>query len=122
MLIDKLLLEHVGLPHVLVLAVHLVNFFGWMSQGGHSEQLFFCTFLPEHSFILKSWGWVGVGGGPCDYCVSPSPKNWVFGFFRLGLNLGLRIWGLLGQGIGDWGLGLGLDNSIMDNFNEGFLY
>ena len=26
-LIDKLLLEHVGLPHVLVLAVHLVNFF-----------------------------------------------------------------------------------------------
>ena len=37
--IDKLLLKHVGLPHVLVLAVHLVNFFGWMSQGGHSEQL-----------------------------------------------------------------------------------
>ena len=25
---DKLLLEHVGLPYVLVLAVHLVNFFG----------------------------------------------------------------------------------------------
>ena len=38
-LIDKLLLEHVGLPHVLDLAVHLVNFFGWMSQGGHSEPL-----------------------------------------------------------------------------------
>ena len=37
-LIDKLLLE-VGLPHVLDLAVHLVNFFGWMSQGGHSEPL-----------------------------------------------------------------------------------
>ena len=34
-LIDKLLLEHVGLPHVLVLAVHMVNFIGWMSQGGH---------------------------------------------------------------------------------------
>jgi len=33
------LLEHVGLPHVLDLAVHLVNFFGWMSQGGHSEPL-----------------------------------------------------------------------------------
>ena len=38
-LIGKLLLKHVGLPHVLDLAVHLVNFFGWMSQGGHSEPL-----------------------------------------------------------------------------------
>ena len=42
----------------------------------------------------------------CDYCVSPSPNNWIFGFFRLGLNLGVRIWGLLGQGIGDLDLGL----------------
>ena len=32
-LIDKLLLEHVGLPHILDLTVHLVNFFGWMRQG-----------------------------------------------------------------------------------------
>ena len=32
----------------------------------------------------------------------PSPKNWVFGFFRLGLDLGP-------VGTGDWGLGLGLD-------------
>ena len=57
--------------------------------------------------MLKSWGWVGGGGGgPCDYCVSPSPKNGVFGFFRLGLNLGVRIWGLLGQRIGDFDLGL----------------
>ena len=38
-LIDKLLLEHVGLPYVLDLAVHLVNFFGWVSQGDYSEQL-----------------------------------------------------------------------------------
>ena len=38
-MIDKLLLEHVGLAHVLDLAVHLVNFFCWMSQGGHSEPL-----------------------------------------------------------------------------------
>ena len=51
--------------------------------------------------MLKSCG----GGGPCDYCVSPSPKNWVFGFFRLGLTL-VRIWGLLGQGIGDLDSGL----------------
>ena len=34
---DKLLLEHVGLPHVLDLA--LVNCFGWMSQGGLSDTL-----------------------------------------------------------------------------------
>ena len=36
---DKLLLECVGLPPVLDLAVHLVNFFGWMSQGGHSKPI-----------------------------------------------------------------------------------
>ena len=32
-------LEHVELPHVLDLAVHLVIFFGWFSQGDHSEPL-----------------------------------------------------------------------------------
>ena len=37
-LINNLLLDHGGLPHVLDLAVHLDNFF-WMSQGGHSETL-----------------------------------------------------------------------------------
>ena len=39
MLVDNLLLDHVGLPHVLDLAVHLVNFFGWIGQGDHSETL-----------------------------------------------------------------------------------
>ena len=34
-----LLLEHVGLPNVLALAVHQVNFFGWMYQGDHSWYL-----------------------------------------------------------------------------------
>ena len=37
--IDKLLLEHVGLPHVLVLTVHLVNLLGWMGKGDHSMYL-----------------------------------------------------------------------------------
>ena len=46
-------------------------------------------------------------GGPCDYCVSPSPKNWVFGFVRLGLDQGQDLGPV---GTGDWGLGLGLDN------------
>ena len=44
---------------------------------------------------------------PFDYCVSPSPKNWVFGFFRLGLYLalGVRTCDLLGRDrglIGTW--------------------
>ena len=54
-LIDKLLLDHVGLPYVLDLTVHLVNFIGGMSQGGHSELLLLLAlFLPEHSFMVKS--------------------------------------------------------------------
>ena len=43
-----------------------------------------------------------MGGGPCDYCVSPSSKNWVFGLFRLSLNEGQN----LGHGIWDLDLGL----------------
>ena len=54
-----LLLEHVGLPLVLDLAVHLVNFFGWMSQGGHSEQfLFFALFYQSTPSYLKVRGGV----------------------------------------------------------------
>ena len=93
-LIDKILLEYVGLPHVLVLAVHLVNFFSWVSQGSHSEQLlFFALFYQaEQSFMLKSYGVecavghvvmcsrpCGGVGGPCDFSVSPSPFGLDFG-------------------------------------------
>ena len=35
----NLLLEHVGLPHVLVLTVHLVNHLGWMGKGDNSTYL-----------------------------------------------------------------------------------
>ena len=84
-MIDKLLLRHVGLPHVLVLAVHLVNFFSWVSQGGHSEQLlFFVLFYQSTPSCLKVRGWGGVGGGPCDYCVSPSPFDLDFGTLDFG--------------------------------------
>ena len=97
---DKLLLKHVGLPHILVVAVHLVHFFGWMSQGGHSEQvLFFALFYQSTPSYLKVVGW---GGGPCDYCVSPSPKNWVFGFFRLGLTLESGFGACWDRGLGTW--------------------
>ena len=53
--------------------------------------------------MLKSYGWWGgVVGGPCDYCVSPSPKNWVFGFIRLGLTLGSGFGACWGRGLGTW--------------------
>ena len=51
--------------------------------------------------MLKSWGWGGVGG-PCDYCVSSSPKNWVLGIFSLGQDFWVRTWGLLGRGTQTW--------------------
>ena len=71
-MIDKLILEHVRLPNVLDLAVHLVNFFGWMSQGGHSEPLLLLAlFYQSTPSCLKVRGGWGGGGGPCDYCVSP---------------------------------------------------
>ena len=80
-MIDKLLLEHVGLPHVLVLAVHLVNFFSWVSQGGHSEQLlFFALFYQSTPSCLKVIGGWG-GDGPCDFSVSPRSKSFFFSFF-----------------------------------------
>ena len=57
-LIDKLLLELVGLPNVLDLAVHLVIFFGWMSQRGHSEPLLqLALFYQSTPSCLKVIGW-----------------------------------------------------------------
>ena len=117
-MIDKLLLEHVGLPHVLVLAVHLVNFFSWVSQGGHSEQLlFFALFYQSTPSCLKvmggvvGWGGVGWwGGGPCDFSVSPWSKSFFFSFFG-----GLLF--DLGQGLG-LGLGPGLDNKGNNNLSS----
>ena len=73
-----------------------------MSQGGHSEQLlFFALFYQSTPSCLKVVGG-GGGGGPCDYCVSPSPKNWVFGFFRLGLTLGSGFGACWDRGLGTW--------------------
>ena len=45
--------------------------------------------------MLKSSWWGGVGGGPQDYCVSPSP---LLGLFRLELG-----WTGLGLGLGGLG-------------------
>ena len=38
-MIDNLLLELVVLPNVPALALHQVNYFGWMDQGDHSWYL-----------------------------------------------------------------------------------
>ena len=37
-----------------------------------------------------------------DFSVSPSPKNWVLGIFRLGQDFWVRTWGLLGRGTWTW--------------------
>ena len=88
-LIDILLLEHVGLPHVLDLAVHLVNFFGWMSQGGHSEPLLLLTlFYQSTPSCLKVMGGVVVVVVAHKILVS-APVPWIGDL-----------------GLGDWGLGL----------------
>ena len=50
--------------------------------------------------MVKSCGW--VVGGPCDYCVSPNPKYWVFGFFRPSQDFEVSTWDLLGWGMGTW--------------------
>ena len=64
-LIDKLLLEHLGLPQVLELAIHLVNFFGWMSEGGNSETvLLLALFYQSTPSWIKVRGWWWVGGWP----------------------------------------------------------
>ena len=48
----------VGLPHVLDLTVHLVNFFGQMSQGGHAEPLLLLTLFYQSTLsCLKVRGW-----------------------------------------------------------------
>ena len=52
-----------------------------------------------------------MAGGPCDYCVSPSPSPniWVLGIFRLGQTLGS---GLGECWDGELRLGLGLDKNL----------
>ena len=100
MLIDNLLLDHVGLPNVLDLAVHLVNLFGWMSQGDHSETLLLLTlFYQSTPSCLKVMGWWGgVGGGPWDFSVCQSPFGLDFGTLDFGTSdSGLTILGYNGS-------------------------
>ena len=84
-LINKLLLEHVGLPYVLDLTVHLVNFFGWVSQGDHSEPLLLLAlFYQSTPSCLKVRG--GVVGGVVAHVILVSAQ------VLLVLTLGLGTW------------------------------
>ena len=112
-MIDKLLLDHVGLPCVLVLAVHLGNFFSWVSQGGHSEQLlFFALFYQSTPSCLKVvGGWCGVVVAHVILVSAQGPNPSLFFFGGTFIQFG----GLFGQGLG-LGLGPGLDNSRLYTF------
>ena len=50
--------------------------------------------------MLKSWGWVGSGGGLQDFSVSPSPLLGLFGLELGWTGLGLGLGGLGTQGLG----------------------
>ena len=67
---------------------------------------------PMSFFLLSTWSifWAGLVKGIIlrlsYHHVSPSPKNWVFVFFRLGQHLGSNLGTCLDGGSG---FGLGLD-------------
>ena len=46
LVVDNLLFDHVGLPHVLDLAVHLVHLSTWIGLGGHPETLSLLELFP----------------------------------------------------------------------------
>ena len=58
---DYLLHDHVELPQVFIVTVHLVNLFCWMSRGDHPKKDIFSgsTLLSEHSLMGKSYGVMG---------------------------------------------------------------
>ena len=72
-MVDKLLPDHEGLPHVLDLAVHLLRLTTWMGREGHTETFSLSALFPQST---PSWskvmgGW--VGGGLWDFIVTPVP-------------------------------------------------
>ena len=73
-------------PHILDIAVRLVNFWPDESRG---SLLLLALFYKRTPSCLKVGGGAG-GGGLCDYCVSPSPfdldfETLDFGTSTLGL-------------------------------------
>ena len=91
-MIDNVLLKNVGLPHVLDLAVHLVNFLG---QITHS-----CFKVRDG----VGW-WCWVTHVILVSALGPNPS------FFLSWGTLIQLGSLLGQGLG-LGLGPGLDNYV----------
>ena len=56
LVVDNLLLEHVGLPQVVIVDVHLV-IFCWVGRGDHPE-----TFLQKALFSHRAPSWLKVRG------------------------------------------------------------
>ena len=91
-MIHDLLLELVGLLNILALTLHQVNYFGWIDQGYHSWYRTTLLLKVAHVILASAQG--------------PNPS---FSFFG---GTFIRLWGLLGQGLG-LRLGPGLDNNII---------
>ena len=63
-MVDNLLPDLVGLPHILDLAVHLVQLITWIGRRGHTETFsLFGLFTWSTPSWLKVMGW-GVGWWP----------------------------------------------------------
>ena len=60
--VDELLLDHVGLPHFLVLIVHLIHFICWVGRRDYSKTfLQLALFSWSSPSLLKVVGWGGAG-------------------------------------------------------------
>ena len=74
---------------------------GW-AEGERGHPKIFLPFALLSSSPISAFkvlgGGGGVGDGPSDYCISPRPKNWVYGFFRLDFGSDLGTW--LDRGLG----------------------
>ena len=76
-MVDNLLPEHVELPHVLDLAVLLVQLTTWIGMGGHTEIFFLSALFPQST---PSWLKV-CGGGVVAHVIiesAPVPIGLVF--------------------------------------------
>ena len=93
-MVDNLLPEHIELPHVLDLAVHLVQLATWMGRGVILKLFFFQHFFPSCLKVMGGVGWVVA------HVIILSPQSQLDFLTGFGLVLGL----------GGLDLGLGLDN------------
>ena len=74
---------------MLLLSLSTWSFFCWMGRGAYPE-----TYLLKALFCQSTPPWLKVmgglvGGGPCDFSVSPSPFGLDFGTLDLDFGLGL---------------------------------